>query len=558
MLLIIDQNVRNLLNLITEFLSAFMDDLFKILEKKDEIDFSVIMQRVYYYSSELEKFRKKFLKKVNKFNIRTAFDKLQNNKETQKTAELINTLQKKVFNEGTNNDQSSSFLISRLESIDKRNESSKIGEGGNFLNSFKTINMGASSKNNSIQNTAYMSNTLIQKSKNCELMSVKTIRDNANNNNDNSEMTKFFQKIKNNLERSLSHKNDGNTFISKHTFKKPKDDDSSSDDDQNENKENWNNEGSKNSIRTRRYRGSIFEQNFIKQQQALFGNKVFKFGGKKNNLGIYESSMNDNYGHRSKKKFMSNFDINMEDDIEEVEEEDINETERGLSKISQDYSKKRRSYKRVKSQMLTNIKTNKYGKKNSKISEIKPKKFKTTKKRSIHSDNELISEDATLYDKSDYEQTLRYGTIIEPDKITESNISDRKLSSSVKNKYISKSSQKSKKDEEEKNKRINFSPKMQNNNSRNRISINISYANDPNYIHKSKLKKYILKIKSLYKQSNGLNQLLFCARVAVESALDVCSTVSSCYQWIGDNYLESQIKKVIKEAKLKEKQKEDK
>ena len=35
-----------------------MDDLFKISEKKEEIDLSVMMQKVYYYSNELEKLRK--------------------------------------------------------------------------------------------------------------------------------------------------------------------------------------------------------------------------------------------------------------------------------------------------------------------------------------------------------------------------------------------------------------------------------------------------------------------------------------------------------------------
>ena len=75
---------------------------------------------------------------------------------------------------------------------------------------------------------------------------------------------------------------------------------------------------------------------------------------------------------------------------------------------------------------------------------------------------------------------------------------------------------------------------------------------------KNKIKKYVLRISNLEKKSTGLNQLLFCARVAIENALDVCQTISSCYKWVGENYLESQIKKVLKEAKLKEKQKEDK
>ena len=69
---------------------------------------------------------------------------------------------------------------------------------------------------------------------------------------------------------------------------------------------------------------------------------------------------------------------------------------------------------------------------------------------------------------------------------------------------------------------------------------------------------YEKTIKTLKKQSNNLNQLLFCSRVAIENSLEVCQTISSCYKWVGENYLDSQIKKVIKEAKLKEKQKEDK
>ena len=97
-----------------------------------------------------------------------------------------------------------------------------------------------------------------------------------------------------------------------------------------------------------------------------------------------------------------------------------------------------------------------------------------------------------------------------------------------------------------------------NNKNNNNVNINISYVNNPNFVPKSKVKKYILRIKTLEQKSNSLNQLLFCARVAIENALDVCQTISSCYKWVGENYLDSQIKKVIKEAKLKEKQKEDK
>ena len=94
MLLIINQNVKNLLNLITEFLSVFMNELFNVVEQEGkEFDLSTFIQKVYYYSSELEKVRKKFLKKISKFNIRTTFDKLQNN---QKTTDLINALKKNI------------------------------------------------------------------------------------------------------------------------------------------------------------------------------------------------------------------------------------------------------------------------------------------------------------------------------------------------------------------------------------------------------------------------------------------------------------------------------
>ena len=83
-------------------------------------------------------------------------------------------------------------------------------------------------------------------------------------------------------------------------------------------------------------------------------------------------------------------------------------------------------------------------------------------------------------------------------------------------------------------------------------------ASNPNFIPRIKIKKYILKINNLEKKSNGLNKLLFCARVAIENAFDVCQTVSSCYKWVENNYLESQIKKIIREEKLKLKQEEDK
>ena len=552
MLLIINQNVKNLLNLITEFLSSFLGDLFKFLDNEEEVDLNVFVQKVYYYSNELEKFRKKFLKKISKFNIRTTFDKLQNNNKNQKTTDLINTLQKKVFNEGGNNDLSGSIIISRLESIDKGNNNPKPS---NFLKSFNTI--GNINRNISTKNAGNYGN--IPKKKNSALLSVQTVQStNQNVNNDHLGMEKFFKKIKNNLDRTLSNKNEKNPDLSKRSGNniKDKEDESSSEDDENDQNDMGNNDGFLSPKRNNAMpRGSIFEQNFRKQQ-TMFGNKVFKFGGQKNNFGIYESSMNDNQP-RPKKNLMNIYDMNIDEDIEEVEDEEAaNDPENGIRRNSQEFSSNMPSYSRIKSQLLRNIKTNEYRKKDSKLTEIKPTKFMTTKKK--NKNDSLISDDASLYDKSDYEQTVRCGTIIESDNILNSNTNDKQLTKSVNNKYKSKSSQKVKKNEEEKNNCINQTSKIQVRTSKKNLNNNISYANDPNYVPKIKVKKYILKMQSLEKQSNGLNQLLFCSRVAIEDALDVCTTISSCYKWIGDNYLESQIKKVIKEAKLKEKQKEDK
>ena len=184
-------------------------------------------------------------------------------------------------------------MLSRLGTIDKRNESTKFGEGSSFLQSFKTMNKSNTGKTKPTQNTTsgIFSKTNIQKNKNSGFLSVKTIRgDNSNNNNDHSGMTKFFQKIKNNLERTLSSKNDGSPDLSKRSAQKPKDNESSSDNEENENKENGSTEANKNLKKNRGSRGSILEQNFRKQQN-LFGNKIFKFGGKKNSLGFYENHM---------------------------------------------------------------------------------------------------------------------------------------------------------------------------------------------------------------------------------------------------------------------------
>ena len=46
--------------MIKEFLSSFMADLHKILEHEEDIDLSVLIQKVYHYSNQLKKQRKNF------------------------------------------------------------------------------------------------------------------------------------------------------------------------------------------------------------------------------------------------------------------------------------------------------------------------------------------------------------------------------------------------------------------------------------------------------------------------------------------------------------------
>ena len=541
MLLIINQNVKNLLNMINEFLSSFMVDLYKVLEHEEDIDLSVFIQKVYHYSNELEKARKKFLKKISKFNIRTTFDKLQNNNKNQKTTDLINALQKKIFNDDQNYNRnlSSSFMFSQIEPNEKKNnEAPKASKGNtqlNFLHSFKTINLSDKKQN--------MTN--LPKKKNSEFISIQTIQA-LNGKGDNNGMVKFFQNIKNNLERTLSNKNDrSNNDISKRTNNNNEVKEVSSTDEENED-----NNGSVNNdlnlfspnkkVNNIEGKGNAFAQNFIKQQ-TMFGNKFFKFGaGKKESKknGLYESSVFEDF-----KKNKKGSKKNINDDIEEIDEENDNDVESNYRRNSQDFSRNMPSYSKMKKSFFHTIHMN--TKLNLNLSS------KKEKDNLIKDSND---EESPSYDKSDYEKTLRCGTIIDSDNMIDSSTKDKKIAKSVNGDDIDKLNiSKTNEEKGEKKNKYKNAPMNVNINVNNKIN----YVNNQ-HVSNSKLKKYKLKILNLQKQSNGFNQLLFCARVAIENALDVCQTISSCYKWIGENYLESQIKKVIKEAKLKEKQKEDK
>ena len=490
LLLIINHNMNNLLDVVIEFLQSFMEDIFRVMEQEQEIDISVFMQKVYFYSNELEKIRKKFLKKISKFNIRTTFDKLQNNVQNQKTVDLINTLQKKILNEENN---ANNGLSSSIHDVPKKNNK-------NPLASFNTVNLGVRTKDfgSSI-------------SKKTELFHMPSVQENAQ---ENVGMTKFFQKIKNNLDRTLS-KNERNS--DQNIINEEGSSSSEEEDDDNNNNNRYSNDlipksGSKNE----------FAKNFDKQR-TLFEAKVIKFG--------------DGKGDNKANNFLN-------ENIEELEDEDENELY--TRKNSQDLTKGNPSYVRIRKSILKNINLD-----NNLIKDDK-KKFDTTIQHSMLLFEDKKEEKKCLYDESDYDSIIQCGSIeesnihLEEEKKDKNNSTLKKGVKRIKSEDIDKTMIKMK---------LNMKQPTEENNSHtnneNLSNINIDLkTTSPN--------KFTRAIKTLKKQSNNLNQLLFCSRVAIENALEVCQTISSCYKWIGENYLIAQIKKVIKEAKLKQKQKEDK
>ena len=288
LLLIINQNMNNLLDIIIEFLQSFMEDIFAVMEQEQEIDVSGFMQKVYFFSNELEKTRKKFLKKISKFNIRNTFDKLQNNVQNQKTMDLINTLQKKILNEDINLNRG--FTNSSIK-----------GNKKNVFNSFNTINV--------VQRKEFGSS--ISKKTN-ELFHLPSIKE--ENSQKNTGMTKFFKKIKNNLETKNTKKSENNIINEENS--------SSSSSEEEDDKPNPK-ESSKDLIK-KNTGGNKFAENFEKQR-TFFENKMIKFGKK--------DGKDNNY---------------LNDDILEQDDEEDNELY--IRKSSQDLDKDNPFYERTKIQ----------------------------------------------------------------------------------------------------------------------------------------------------------------------------------------------------------------
>ena len=474
LLLIINQNMSNLLDIIIEFLQSFMEDIFAAMEQEQEIDISGFMQKVYFFSNELEKTRKKFLKKISKFNIRNTFDKLQNNVQNQKTMNLINTLQKKILNDDSNLNRG--LTNSSIKANNK-----------NPLFSFNTINV--PQRNDFGTNISKKTNEIIH------LPSIK-----EENSQENTGMTKFFKKIKNNLETKNTKKSEKNIIN--------EDNSSSSSSEEEDDKPNQK-ESSKDLIE--KNKGGKFAANFEKQR-TFFENKMIKFGKK--------GDKDNNY---------------LNDDILEQEDEEDNELY--VRRSSQNLVKDNPFYERTKNSILNNINLENNLNQNKKI-------FETTIIPSSKISNEK-KEEKSPYDKSDYDSLIQCGSI------EESNIKNEE---EQKNQTNKKSIKRIKSDEI-----TNISGKFKlNAKSGDNTPHNTNDDLSKNNFSRDLSNNYSKAIKALKKQSNNLNQLLFCSRVAIENSLEVCQTISSCYKWIEENYLVAQIKKVIKEAKLKQKQKEDK
>ena len=487
LLLIINHNMNSLLEIIIEFLQSFMDDIFGVMEQEQEIDISGFMQKVYFFSSELEKTRKKFLKKISKFNIRNTFDKLQNNIQNQKTVDLINTLQKKILNEDSNYNRG---LSSSIHGKPKKNPG---------LTSFNTVNVAARKD---------FGSSISRKTDG--IFHIPTIQETTQ---ENTGMTKFFQKIKNNLESK-------NTKQDKHSDKNNITEEKSSSSSE-ENNEEINPDLSNNDLSRKKTGGKgKFAENFAKQR-TLFESKGIKFGKGKNDK--------DNF---------------FNDNIEEQEDED--DMELYKRKNSNDLNKDHPLYKRTTNSISKNF--------NFESTLIKgessAKKFDTSIMHSMILLDKK-NEKKNPYDESDYDSIIQCGSIKESNIHLEEENKTKKVQIQEKNIKRIRSN-----DIVEKNYMGNLKLNMKQNLENEKARKSIDDISNNNYSRD--LSNNSKAIKTLKKQTNNLNQLLFCSRVAVENSLEVCQTISSCYKWINENYLSAQIKKVIKEAKLKQKQNEDK
>ena len=99
-LLIFNEFLPKILKLFNDFVWNFMNDLFLLLDKEQEINLDLIFKNVLNYSNKLEKLLDLFIKKVSKFSLTSAFNNIKqynNNK-----INLIFGLKNKIFESNIN------------------------------------------------------------------------------------------------------------------------------------------------------------------------------------------------------------------------------------------------------------------------------------------------------------------------------------------------------------------------------------------------------------------------------------------------------------------------
>ena len=96
-LLILNEIIQILLKEIYCFLYGFMEDLFKALDKEQEINIELIFSNVLKYNNKIEKIISDFIEKISKFKITSAFSTSSN--QNYQKIKFIYDLQNKIFEE---------------------------------------------------------------------------------------------------------------------------------------------------------------------------------------------------------------------------------------------------------------------------------------------------------------------------------------------------------------------------------------------------------------------------------------------------------------------------
>ena len=90
-LIIINDNINYLLKSMNYFFETFKNTIEEIMGK-DNLDLGILIKEMEEYNIGFQKRQKKFLKKIQQFNIRNMFDKLNNNEHEKNKRELIDNI----------------------------------------------------------------------------------------------------------------------------------------------------------------------------------------------------------------------------------------------------------------------------------------------------------------------------------------------------------------------------------------------------------------------------------------------------------------------------------